>query len=85
MITKLTPPNHLPKNLLTPDEVIEMLRLDYNDRTGNHGDRKHAMRKLRLFRDTKRIPSLRLAHSVYRYPRAGIEKFKRQQLFEATA
>ncbi len=75
--------DRLPKNILTPDEVIEMLRLDYNDRTGIHGDRKHAMRKLRLFRDTQRIPSIRLAHSVYRYPRAGIEKFKKQTLTPA--
>ncbi len=85
MITKLIPPNHLPENVLTPDEVIKMLRLDYNDRTGQHGDRAHALRKLRYYRDIKRIPYIRLGHSSYRYPRAGIEKFKRQQLFEATA
>jgi hypothetical protein len=75
--------DNLPKNLLTPDEIIEILRLDYNDRTGEHGDRPHALRKLRLYRDTKRISFIRLGHSVYRYPRAGVEKFKRQNLFEA--
>jgi hypothetical protein len=73
----------IPSNMLVADEVIMELRLDHNPRTGMTGDRHGALRRLKYLRAQRKIDCIRIGQRTYIYPRAGIEKFKRQNLFEA--
>jgi len=82
MPTTTTQPDRLPKNFLVADEVIEMLRLDYSVRNGTT-DRTTGLRRLKTLREKRRIPFHQLGHKTIIYPRAGIERFKKQTLVEA--
>ena len=77
-----TPTDRLPKTYLTPDEVIDMLRLDYSVKTGT-ASRETGLRRLKTLREKRRIPFHQLGHKTIIYPRAGIERFKKQTLVEA--
>lgn len=81
-MSKPAPTDRLPKTFLTPDEVIDMLRLDYSVKSGT-ASRETGLRRLKTLREKRRIPFHQLGHKTIIYPRAGIERFKKQTLVEA--
>jgi hypothetical protein len=75
--------DRLPSTMLVADEVISELRLDHNPRTGATGDKATGLRRLKYLRNLRRIDCIRIGQRTYIYPRAGVERFKRQNLMEA--
>lgn len=77
------PPDRLPKNLLTDEEVIEMLRLDSSETPGQPCDRATSLRRLRYLRDKQRISFHRVGNRTFLYPRSSITRYLKQNLVEA--
>jgi len=75
--------DRLPSTMLVAAEVIRELRLDYNSRTGETGDKSTGLRRLKYLRELRRIDCIRIGQRTYIYPRAGVERFKKQNLMEA--
>lgn len=76
--------DRLPSTLLTAEEVIADLRLDCDEYRGTDAEPKeYALRRLKYLRQKRAFDFIRIGHRSYVYPRAGIERFKKQNLVEA--
>lgn len=75
--------DRLPQNLLTDEEVIDMLRLDASEISGEKCDRGTSLRRLRYLRDKRKISYHRVGNRTFLYPRAAISRYLKQNLIEA--
>jgi len=76
--------DRLPSSLLTSEEVIIDLRLDRGEYQTASARKSAALRRLKYLRQQRKIDCIRIGQRTYIYPRAGIERFKKQNLLEAT-
>ncbi len=75
--------DRLPATLLVAAEVIRELRFDTDKLTGEQLPVSAGLRKLKYLRDKKQLDCIRVGNRTYLYTRAGLERFKKQNLMEA--
>lgn len=75
--------DRLPATLLVGAEVIHDLRLDIDPATGERLPKQTALRRLKYLRQQSKLECIRVGNRTYLYTRAGLERFKRQNLLEA--